>query len=654
MNVPLSALFAVLAVLSAERSASAQSSTLYSSTQGTVVPGLPSGGPYVPPGNLYDNEQSNASTSLASADSAGTFTARTADDFQITAACASGEFEITQIRVHMVQSDTAPQPFAVDLYADDGTGTAPTVGISPIATFPESSQLSFGTFGTGTSVFEVSLATPGLVLNGNTTYWISGFGADAAANAGGFNNFFAASAGAAGTTANGVIIAPDAGVAAWTPVQNVIGGAPLAFSFAIDGSCRILDADLSVTKTDNATTAVPGTPVTYTMVASNVGPGDAIASTLTDTFPASLGACAWSCVPSPGAACTAAGTGNIADTLDLPAGTSATYTATCNIAASATGTLDNTVTVAVSGVVVDPDPSNNSATDSDTLSAEADLSITLTDTPDPVTAGNGLSYLATLSNAGPSDAQNAAISLLLPVGVSLVSSTPSAGGNCTAANPVVCTWAGATVPTGSHSVTIATTVSPAQLAGLSATATAYSDSADPVPGNNDATASTTVVSSADLQLSFSASTPQASTNEPVSFAASSLNAGPSDAQNVSVSISLTPDFRYSALSTGPGASCTTPQVGTTGTIVCTWVGATAPAAVRNMEVIAYSNSAGATAVNASNGSDTPDPVAGNDVANVSVQVGFAVEGIPALGNDGLILLALALALLGAVSVRRDR
>ena len=138
MNVPLSALFAVLAVLSAERSASAQSSTLYSSTQGTVVPGLPSGGPYVPPGNLYDNEQSNASTSLASADSAGTFTARTADDFQITAACASGEFEITQIRVHMVQSDTAPQPFAVDLYADDGTGTAPTVGISPIASCPES------------------------------------------------------------------------------------------------------------------------------------------------------------------------------------------------------------------------------------------------------------------------------------------------------------------------------------------------------------------------------------------------------------------------------------------------------------------------------------------------------------------------------------
>ncbi|MEZ5469737.1 MAG: IPTL-CTERM sorting domain-containing protein [Lysobacterales bacterium] len=78
------------------------------------------------------------------------------------------------------------------------------------------------------------------------------------------------------------------------------------------------------------------------------------------------------------------------------------------------------------------------------------------------------------------------------------------------------------------------------------------------------------------------------------------------------------------------------------------------AEIPSLQGFSYSNSAGATAVNASNGSDTPDPVAGNDVANVSVQVGFAVEGIPALGNDGLILLALALALLGAVSVRRDR
>jgi uncharacterized repeat protein (TIGR01451 family) len=590
---------------------------------------------------------------LASQDSSGNLGARSADDFQITAACTSGEFEISQIRLHMVQGDANPQAFSVDLFADDGTGTAPTTGINPIATFPESAQVNFGTFGVGTSVFEVRLATPGLVLNGNTTYWISGFGADAAANAASFNNFFAASAGASGTSANGVIIAPGAGVAAWTRAELVIGGNPLAFSFAIDGSCRVLDADLSVTKTDNATSAVPGTPVTYSIVASNAGPGDAIASTLTDTFAASLSACAWSCVPSAGAACTAAGSGNIADTLDLPAGTSATYTASCNIAANAIGTLDNTVTVAVSGAVIDPDPSNNSATDSDTLSAQADLSITLTDTPDPVTAGNTLTYLATLSNAGSSDAQDASISLPLPAGVSLVSTSPSAGGSCTAGSPVVCTWAGATPPAGSRSVSIATTVSPAQLVGLAATATVSSASVDPVPGNNSATVNTAVVSSADLQLSFSASTLQALANEPVTFTAVSLNLGPSDAQSVAVSITLTPDFRYSGHTPGAGAACTTPQVGTTGAIECTWAGASAPGASRTLQVVAFSNNQGASAINASTSSDTTDPVSDNNLGNVSVQVGFLVEEITTLGRHGLILLALMLALLGSVGLRRQ-
>lgn len=212
--------------------------SLYS--QPVAGEGIPAGGPYVPAGSLYDNEQSDASTSLASQDSTGTFTARSADDFIVSASgCASGIFDVTQIRLQVVQADAAPQPFAVDLYADDGTGNSPTPAgaIVPIATFAETTQTNLGVFGTGTSIFEVNFATPGLQINGGTKYWISGYGATGSANAAGFNNFFAASAGAAATTDNGVIIAPGAGVTAWTPVELVIGGSPLAFSFAIDGAC---------------------------------------------------------------------------------------------------------------------------------------------------------------------------------------------------------------------------------------------------------------------------------------------------------------------------------------------------------------------------------------------------------------------------------
>lgn len=92
-------------------------------------------------------------------------------------------------------------------------------------------------FGYDWPIFEASFDTPGLELDADTVYWISAFGATAASNASIFNNYFASSAGASGTTANGVVIAPEVGVLNWTPVENVIGPPPLAFSFAIDGEC---------------------------------------------------------------------------------------------------------------------------------------------------------------------------------------------------------------------------------------------------------------------------------------------------------------------------------------------------------------------------------------------------------------------------------
>lgn len=207
-------------------------------SQAVAIEGIPAGGPYVPAGTLYDNEQSDGITSLASQNSSSTFTARTADDFTIVdAACATQQFAISRIRIQMVQADAAPQAFGVDLFSDNGSGTAPAAGITPFATLSQTSQMVFGPFGLGTSIFEASFDTPGLVLSGNTIYWISGFGTSAAANSTGFNNFFATSAGAMGTSPNGVIIAPDAGFPTWMPVQNVIGGGPLAYSFAIDGAC---------------------------------------------------------------------------------------------------------------------------------------------------------------------------------------------------------------------------------------------------------------------------------------------------------------------------------------------------------------------------------------------------------------------------------
>lgn len=235
-----------LAVVSCLIAASAgANSVLFDQRTAPANLGIPAGGPYAPPGTLYDNEQSNGITSLASQNSSGTLTARTADDFSIPAgSCASGIFDVNQIRVQMVQSDVVPQPFAVDLYNDNGSGTAPTPAnaITPIQTYTATSQTVLGPFGVGTSIWEATFDTTGLQLNADTIYWISGYGATAALNLAGFNNFFATSNGSGATTDNGVIIAPGVGVPVWTSADLVIGPPALAFSFAIDGECFVEDS----------------------------------------------------------------------------------------------------------------------------------------------------------------------------------------------------------------------------------------------------------------------------------------------------------------------------------------------------------------------------------------------------------------------------
>jgi uncharacterized repeat protein (TIGR01451 family) len=338
------------------------------------------------------------------------------------------------------------------------------------------------------------------------------------------------------------------------------------------------------------------------------------------------------------------------------AGTNTVVTATFNATGLAVGTYNARLCV----VSNDPDTGPGNGTGlvvvpvAFTVIEQADLVMTLTDAPDPVTAGTNLTYTAMVANTGPTAANNVSFSMPAPAGTTLVSATPTAGGNCTAASPVTCTWAGSTAAGASHSATIIVAVPASAASGttLTATATAASPTADPNPANNAATTTTSVITSADLQVSLTSSVTASPINVPVTFTATSLNIGPSDAQNVSVTITLTPDFRYSSHSAA-GATCTVPQVGNTGAIVCTWAGATAPGASRTMSVVAFSNVQGPTAVNASTTSGTTDPVAGNNSNGVTVQVGYLVEEIPTLGNLGLLLMGLMIGLMGFVAVRRQ-
>ena len=126
-------------------------------------------------------------------------------------------------------------------------------------------------------------------------------------------------------------------------------------------------ADLAITKADGVSSVIQGQGLTYTITATNAGPGSATGATVTDNFPAALTSCTWTCAASVGASCTASGNGNIGDTITLPSAATVTYTANCTVAASFSGALQNTATVAPAAGLTDPVAGNNSATDTDTV-----------------------------------------------------------------------------------------------------------------------------------------------------------------------------------------------------------------------------------------------------------------------------------------------
>jgi uncharacterized repeat protein (TIGR01451 family) len=125
--------------------------------------------------------------------------------------------------------------------------------------------------------------------------------------------------------------------------------------------------DLSVSKDDGLTELEPGDPLVYTIIVTNPGGEAVIGATVTDLLPGAL-SCSWACVAAGGASCTASPpAGDLDESVDVPVGASATFTANCTVGSSAAGLLTNTVSVATPEGTVDLAPGDNSATDIDVV-----------------------------------------------------------------------------------------------------------------------------------------------------------------------------------------------------------------------------------------------------------------------------------------------
>jgi uncharacterized repeat protein (TIGR01451 family) len=119
--------------------------------------------------------------------------------------------------------------------------------------------------------------------------------------------------------------------------------------------------DLAVEVRAGAGSAAAGGSVSFTVTIANNGPDDVVGVPVAETFPAELTGVSWTCTGTGGGTCAASGSGDIADTVDLPAGASVTYEVTGTVDAAASGMLTTTAIVTdLDGA--DPDPANNTAT----------------------------------------------------------------------------------------------------------------------------------------------------------------------------------------------------------------------------------------------------------------------------------------------------
>jgi uncharacterized repeat protein (TIGR01451 family) len=217
---------------------------------------------------------------------------------------------------------------------------------------------------------------------------------------------------------------------------------------ATDTDTVTTPVDLAITKTDGLTTVGRGSLVRYTIVVSNLGAYAATGAQVADTFPTTnnrlTGPIAWTCTVTGGATCGGAvtGTGNIGRTVNLPAGSTITFTTTSgNLSATATATtLVNTATVGVPAGYVDTNTANNSATDTDTVVPTVGHVGPFTATSVNTGGNNGTTWTATVTVTVHDASHNPVVGASVTGNWAVTGNGSGNGsGNCTTGSAGTCT-----------------------------------------------------------------------------------------------------------------------------------------------------------------------------------------------------------------------
>ncbi|MDB5046422.1 MAG: hypothetical protein JWQ08_2472 [Deinococcus sp.] len=257
-------------------------------------------------------------------------------------------------------------------------------------------------------------------------------------------------------------------------------------------------ADLQVSKS-GPVTVLPNGDITYTLSVLNLGPSTATAVSVTDLLPAGATR------QNVGGGTYAAGVGGGTITWTLPtlaSGTTQNYTVVLR-APDTAATLVNAARA--TSAVSDPETTNNDGTNPaaqaiTTINVNTDLQITKT-APATVRGGAPLSYTITVTNAGPADANGAALrdAAITGFASTSITCTPSGSATCPSGLSVTTLQAGTVVPTlpalGKLIITLSGTAARSGQIVNTATANVPSTRTDPttVGGTNSASATTDTI-----------------------------------------------------------------------------------------------------------------------------------------------------------------
>jgi len=311
-------------------------------------------------------------------------------------------------------------------------------------------------------------------------------------------------------------------------------------------------SDLAVSITASSSPVAPNIGFSYNVNVINNGPSDGNGIVVTDTLPAGV---TFVSATSDQNVTPTQSNGVVTLTLTtLKLGASANLTIdVIPIAAPGSNLID---WASVSSQQADPNPSNNTATLSTPVVGTSDLEISALAGSTSVYAGQNLTYTISVSNLGPDDEPDAVVTSQLPADVQFVSASTSLGGTPSLTQGGLLTADLGALPMGQSAVvTLVVTAEAATAETLTTEFSVQGQNVDPVPSNNNATVSVSVVPSADLAIVIS---PPKSAYATVAstYTLTVANLGPSDATGVSVLSTLPTNLIFISAASSQGLTPT--------------------------------------------------------------------------------------------------